>query len=515
MKSRIATIMFTDIYGFTQLSEFKGRRRLVEIVGGLHTLIESVIREFDGKVIKSIGDSLMVIFDSPTAAVLCAVEVQKQNRKRNQTLPELERIEIRIGLNTGEITEIDDDVYGEAVNVASRVEGECEPGGVYFTEATHLATNRERINAVLVGVRALKGLTYKVKLYKVPVEEMEGAILGKRSLSFFGLLGRDAANQPLVMLPAPTSKRIISGIIDFWLSVVMVIVFPLMLNIRPIYSWLTEAIRIESEDLAPGEKYPCNITTAVPEFFEYAFNEYLGTGLEYGDSLSETPRAGRASCNRYLKLGSNQHIATTFTGTNNTYDIIYAYTYQLDHLKNFLDGGIGIGSHRLPLIDYYRGGFAGREVLAKGLALKNGDPIVIDTGDNGTGYVLIDFLEFIPTGAKSNRPKGITPNWRYWEFYSWIYYDDMNFHFFAIRFPASFFLLILFSYLIFGRTPGNIIQGVYLVGQNGSLHFGHYLLRTITLCLLPLWGVFYIREDRLLTDVVSGSKVVVRRIKRE
>jgi hypothetical protein len=277
---------------------------------------------------------------------------------------------------------------------------------------------------------------------------------------------------------------------------------------------VTEAVRIEGENLFPGGNYECSIRTAVPEFIDYTLREYFGLGKSYNPEPTTVPTADRASCNKRLRLGSNQHFATKFNGNSDKYDVIYGYLYKIDNVHT-MNGSIRIGENDLPFTRYFRNDRPLREVLARNITIKRGDPIVVAMGENGTGTVDLDFLEFVPTWSASNRPSGISLSWRYWEFYSWIYYDDMNVHFFIVRFPVSFFLLILFSYLLFGRTPGNILQDVYVVGQNGSLHFGHYLLRTLALCFLPFWGVFYAREDRLLTDVVSGSKVIVRRVKRE
>lgn len=512
MKSRTATIMFTDIYGFTQMSEFEGRKRLVEIVSGLHTLIEAVVREFDGKVIKSIGDSLMVIFDSPTAAVLAAVEIQKRNKRRNSILAQGERVEIRVGINTGEVTEIDNDVYGEAVNVASRVEGECEPGGVYFSEATYLAMNRDKIICSPVGKRALKGLTYVVKLYKVPVEELHGSVLVKRSASFFGLLSRDADNRPLIMLPASPAARVVSGVLDVWISAVLVILYLVYLNFRPMVAWINDAIRIEGESLVEQHK-SCNFFSAVADFVGYTGGELSGGNTQ--THVTSDPFVSErfyASCGRMLRLENNSKFERVFKGPAGNYDVIVAVLFCLGKGVRDFDGGLQVGTARHEFVRHVHNLESERFVVFRNLPLKPGDPILLDARDNGSGWIEVDFVEFIPVGSEARRPWGIPLTWRFFEFYEMLDYDEMNVHFFLYRFPIGYFLTLFLSYLIFGRTPGNMIMGCYVVNSRGNrIHVGQCLTRSVVLFFFPLWVFFYLRQDKMLSDIISGTKVVVPR----
>lgn len=512
MKSRTATIMFTDIYGFTQMSEFEGRKRLVEIVSGLHTLIEAVVREFDGKVIKSIGDSLMVIFDSPTAAVLGAIEIQKRNKRRNSTLAQAERVEIRVGINTGEVTEIENDVYGEAVNVASRVEGECEPGGVYFTEATYLAMNRDKVICLPVGKRALKGLTYVVKLYKVPIDELHGAVLAKRSASFFGLLSRDADNKPLIMLPAPGAARVVSGVLDFWISAMLVILYLVYLNYRPMVAWINEAIRIEGESMVE-QHARCNFFTAIADFVGYVGGELSGGNVEnYKTSDPYVSSRFYCSCGRALRLENNTRFETAFRGPAGNYDVIAVVTFNLGTKVRIFNGGLQVGSSRHEFVRHIHDGESERFVVFRNLPLRPGDPVILDARDNSSGWAEVDFVEFLPVESSAKRPWGTPLSWRYFEFYQMLDYDEMNVHFFLYRFPVGYFLTVFFAYLIFGRTPGNMIMGCYVVNSRGQrMHFGQCLVRAVVQLFSPCWIIFYLRQDKMLSDIVSGSKVVVPR----
>lgn len=501
--------MFTDIYGFTQMSEYEGRRRLVEIVGGLHTLIEDVVREFDGRVIKSIGDSLMVVFDSPTAAIMAAMDIQKRNRQRNETSPESENIEIRIGLNTGEVTEIDNDVYGEAVNIASRVEGECEPREIYFTEATYLAMNMDRAEAIPVGVRALKGVSRRVKLFRIPAEQMGGALLGPRTLSFFGMFQKDAGGRKLSVFPASVLVRLKSGVIDFWISMALVLLIPLCLRSRPMLAWMHDAIRIEGEHLGTHDELPC---TPFRDMVTDALGDLGGVvGFESESPAPNVASMRYFSCHRALMLRGRQRYEARFNGDSGRYDVVLGYRFMLNGTRVF-KGDLSIGSLKVP---FYRNLFnrePQRKIVVRSFEVAKGELVALESHEDSDQRIDIDFIEFIPESSLASRPFGTPASSRFREFYEMLDYDDRNFHFFVYRIPLYYFLMLFCSYLLFGRAPGNMIMGCYVVSSRGGrMHVGQCLLRSIVLFFHPLWVLFYLKQDKMPGDIISGTKVVVPR----
>jgi hypothetical protein len=129
-------------------------------------LLPIVIRH-EGQVIKTIGDAFMLSFESPINAVRCGLVMQHSLREHNATASKEDQIEIRVGINTGEVTVFGNDVFGETVNIASRVKGICTPGEVYFTQATFVAMNESGVPIGEVGDFALKGIPEKVRIYQV------------------------------------------------------------------------------------------------------------------------------------------------------------------------------------------------------------------------------------------------------------------------------------------------------------------------------------------------------------
>lgn len=167
MSSRVVTIVFTDIKGFTERTANSGRDFALKIMARHDDLLKPIIARYEGILIKTIGDAYLLRFDSPTDAVLCALMMQARLREYNATATQDEKIEIRIAINTGEVNVTDNDVMGEPVNVASRVEGITDAGEIWFTEATYLSMNKQEVPTAMVGEFRLKGVPEALRVYRV------------------------------------------------------------------------------------------------------------------------------------------------------------------------------------------------------------------------------------------------------------------------------------------------------------------------------------------------------------
>ncbi|MBN1586460.1 MAG: hypothetical protein JW937_03410 [Candidatus Omnitrophica bacterium] len=167
MESRSLTIVFTDMKGFTSRTSSQSRTATEEMIFRHKELLLPVIKKRGGQLIKSIGDAFLLTFESPTDAVLAGMDIQEKLRKFNLSVPSPDRIEVRVAINTGEVIVDEGDVYGEAVNIASRIEGIAEPNEVYFTESTYLSMNKSEVPSAEIGYRLLKGIPEKIKIFKV------------------------------------------------------------------------------------------------------------------------------------------------------------------------------------------------------------------------------------------------------------------------------------------------------------------------------------------------------------
>lgn len=172
--TRNLAVLLTDIKGFTDRASHISRSELVQLIDKHREIVLPILEGRGGRLIKTIGDAFLMVFDSPTDGVLAGVAVQEALRAYNDGKDEARRIDVRIAINAGEVTLTDGDIYGEPVNITSRIEGIAEAGEVYFTEAVYLAMNKSEVPSSEVGLLQLKGIPEKVRVYKVRRESPVG-----------------------------------------------------------------------------------------------------------------------------------------------------------------------------------------------------------------------------------------------------------------------------------------------------------------------------------------------------
>lgn len=168
MKTENLAIVFTDIVGYTHATATQSREANRKLVQTHNDLLLPIVGAFQGRHIKSIGDALLLAFNSPTDAMLCAMAMQDALHEYNHDRPAPEQIHIRIAASLGEVRVDKHDLFGEAVNVASRIEKETPPDEVYFSESLYLAMNKAEVPAHEVGTHELKGVPHALKLYAIP-----------------------------------------------------------------------------------------------------------------------------------------------------------------------------------------------------------------------------------------------------------------------------------------------------------------------------------------------------------
>ncbi|PIR19343.1 MAG: hypothetical protein COV48_02525 [Elusimicrobia bacterium CG11_big_fil_rev_8_21_14_0_20_64_6] len=186
--TRHLTILLTDIKGFTDKTSSKTRAAISTMLDEHRAVVLPLLESHGGRLIKTIGDAFLMTFESPTNAVLAGVAVQEALAKLNEGRGAEDRLEIRIAINSGEVNLMENDVFGEAVNITSRIEGIAEAGQVYFTEAVYLAMNKAEVPSSEIGLVQLKGIPEKIRVYKVRREEPVGASAEPAKSRFFGLI---------------------------------------------------------------------------------------------------------------------------------------------------------------------------------------------------------------------------------------------------------------------------------------------------------------------------------------
>jgi len=134
MERKLTAILAADVVGYSRLMELDEAGTLAALKTHRQELIDPGIAGHHGRLFKLMGDGALVEFASVVDAVACAVAIQEGMAARNQDLPEDRRIEFRIGVHLGDVMIEGDDLYGDGVNVAARLEGLAEPGGICISQ---------------------------------------------------------------------------------------------------------------------------------------------------------------------------------------------------------------------------------------------------------------------------------------------------------------------------------------------------------------------------------------------
>ena len=168
IKTENLTILFVDIAGFTATTSRQSRAENAHLLQTFDGTLLPLIKRFKGIVVKSIGDALLITFRSPTDAMLCSMALQDAMHEYNLNAPEDKRIHIRVAANLGEVRITKNDIFGEPVNVASRIEGVAPADEIYLSEAVYMAMNKAEVPAQEVGFKELKGIPQAIRLYSIP-----------------------------------------------------------------------------------------------------------------------------------------------------------------------------------------------------------------------------------------------------------------------------------------------------------------------------------------------------------
>jgi adenylate cyclase len=146
---RLAAILAADVAAYSRLIGADEAGTLARLKEHRRELIDPKTAKHKGRIVKTTGDGLLVEFASVVDALRCATEVQAAMTERNAALPSDGRIEFRVGIHQGDIVVEDDDIFGDGVNIAARLEGLAEPGGICVSALVILLRTRETAFAPL------------------------------------------------------------------------------------------------------------------------------------------------------------------------------------------------------------------------------------------------------------------------------------------------------------------------------------------------------------------------------
>ena len=168
VQRRRTAILATDIAGYSRLMGVDEEGTLAQLKAHRHAQLDPKIEEHQGRIVKTTGDGMLAEFASVVDALRCAIEIQRGMLERNADVPQERRIEFRVGINVGDIIFDGGDIYGDGVNVAARLEGLAEPGGICVSGRVQEDV-RGKLDIAFedAGEQQLKNIAWPVRVYRV------------------------------------------------------------------------------------------------------------------------------------------------------------------------------------------------------------------------------------------------------------------------------------------------------------------------------------------------------------
>jgi adenylate cyclase len=170
---KLAAIVFTDLVGYTALSQ-RDEARALHLLKEHNDIVRSVLTKHRGREVKTIGDAFLLEFESALDATLCAIQIQQKLHAHNLAVAEEDRINVRIGIHEGDVVHRGADVFGDAVNVASRVESFADSGGICITEPIFLQVRNKILHSTAkLSEQKLKNVELPMNLYRIVLSGQE------------------------------------------------------------------------------------------------------------------------------------------------------------------------------------------------------------------------------------------------------------------------------------------------------------------------------------------------------
>ena len=183
VKRKLTAILSADVKGYSRLIR-EDELGTIRTLNSWKELMANLIQQHHGRVVDAPGDNLLAEFGSVVDAVECAVEVQKELKTRNAELPENRRMEFRMGINLGDVVEDGEQILGDGVNIAARLESLSEAGGICISGTAYdQVENKLSLRYEYLGEQTVKNITKPVRVYRVLMEpEAAGKVIGEKKV---------------------------------------------------------------------------------------------------------------------------------------------------------------------------------------------------------------------------------------------------------------------------------------------------------------------------------------------
>ncbi|WP_420584740.1 adenylate/guanylate cyclase domain-containing protein [Ruegeria sp.] len=178
MERRLTAIVAADVVGYSRLIRENEAGTLASIKAHREDLIEPIVTARRGRIVKLMGDGLLIEFASAVEAVQCAIEFQHFISLKNKDIPDKNQIHYRIGINVGDIVVEGDDIYGDGVNVASRLEGLAVPDGIYMTASVFdQVKDKLDLNIQDLGLHEVKNISEPIRVFSLLLDDKALALV--------------------------------------------------------------------------------------------------------------------------------------------------------------------------------------------------------------------------------------------------------------------------------------------------------------------------------------------------
>src|SRR5215470_645102 len=209
---RLAAIVSADVAGYSRLMGRDESGTLAALKAHRRELIDPKIAEYGGRVVKTTGDGLLLEFPSVVEAVRCAVDIERGMAQRNADVPPERRIEFRVGINVGDIILDGEDIYGDGVNVAARLQALAEPGQICVSKNVRdQVLDKLSFGFEELGAQQVKNIARPVEVYRI----LDGAPVARdrpqRVVGFGGLFARITSGARWSWLAAGATAVMIAG----------------------------------------------------------------------------------------------------------------------------------------------------------------------------------------------------------------------------------------------------------------------------------------------------------------
>ena len=295
---KLAAIMFTDMVGYSALAQ-RDDKLALELLEEHRQLLREIFPRFNGTEIKTIGDGFLVEFNSALEAAQCAIEIQRTLAKRNHDVPSERRIELRIGIHIGDVVHRGGDVYGDGVNIASRIEALAGAGGICVSmDVERQIRNALEARFEKLAPTELKNISVSMDLFRIvlPWEKQADRVAARG----------ERKKRPLVLIVALLALLALAGV------------------------WMLRSYSKSRSSITRVAQAPASKSVAVLPFVNMSSdkeNEYLSDGITEDLSTALTQVKGlhvpartssfvfKGKTEDIRKIGDQLHVATVLEGS--------------------------------------------------------------------------------------------------------------------------------------------------------------------------------------------------------